>query len=141
LLIHALNNAGGMGDNGVGADATQVIGRQTFEDFVREAVGGGERELERGVVGNAGAVEIGGGHAFFLGEGTDLRGSTVNKHDADVQGAQHGDVQQERGEILIGDDGAIDREDEGLLPELGNVLQDTPQVSQFHVGSLCFGTN
>ena len=32
------------------------------------------------------------------------------------------------GEVFVGDDGAVHREDERLLAELRNVLQDAPQV-------------
>ncbi len=35
-------------------------------------------------------------------------------------------------EIFVGDDGAVDRQDERLFAKLRNVLQDAPQVSQFH---------
>ena len=48
----------GMRDDGVGAGGAQVVGGQPFENLVREPVGGGERELERGRIGDAGAVEV-----------------------------------------------------------------------------------
>ncbi len=56
-MIHALDDAHGMRDDGVGGNGAQVVGAQAFENFVREPVGGVERELERGVVGDAHAVE------------------------------------------------------------------------------------
>ena len=61
-----------------------------------------------------------------------------DEHDADVQRAQHRHVQQECGEIFVGDDGAVNREDERLLAELRNVLQDAPQVGQFHFVLISF---
>ena len=67
---------------------------------------------------------------LFFGERFDLRRRAVNQHDADVQRAQHRDVQQDVGEVFVGDDGAVNREDEGLLPELRDVLQDAPQVGR-----------
>ena len=67
------------------------------------------------------------------GQGLDLGGGAVDEHDADVQRAQHGDVHQDVGEVLVGDDGAVHADDERLLAELRDVLQDAPQVSQFHV--------
>ena len=48
-------------------------------------------------------------------------------------------IEQQRREVFVGDNGTVNREDERLLAELWNVLQDAPQVGQFHVGSLCFG--
>ena len=45
---------------------------------------------------------------------------------------QQRDVEQQRGEVVVGDDVAVDREDERLLAELRDVLQDAPQVGQFH---------
>ena len=65
-------------------------------------------------------------------ERLDLRRGAVDEHHADVQRAQHRDVEQDVGEIFVGDDGAVHRDDERLLPELRDVLQDAPQVSQFH---------
>ena len=44
------------------------------------------------------------------------------------------DVEQDVGKILVGDDRAIQREDEGLLAKARNVLQDAPQVGWFHFG-------
>ena len=56
----------GMGDDGVGAGGAQVVGGKALEDFVREAVGGRERELERRGVGDAGAVEVRGRDALLV---------------------------------------------------------------------------
>ena len=93
-----------------------------------------QREIERGRVRDAGAVEVGGLNFLLVSQRLDLRGRAVNKHDADVQRPQHRHVQQQRGEVFVGDDRAVNREDEGLFAELRNVLQDAPQVGQFHVG-------
>ena len=79
------------------------------------------------------AVEVGRRDLLFLGQRLDLRRRAVDQHDADVQRAQHRDVQQDVGEVLVGDDRAVDAEDERLLAELRNVLQDAPQVGRFHV--------
>ena len=59
-MVHALDDAHGMGDDDVRVGGAEVVGRKTFENFVRQPVGGGQRELERRGVGDAGAVEIGG---------------------------------------------------------------------------------
>ena len=73
--------------------------------------------------------------------GLDLRRRAVDEHDADVQRTQHRDVQQQRREVFVRDDRAVNREDERFLTELRNVLQDSPQVSQFHFGSCRATTN
>ena len=132
-MVHALNDAHRMGDDDVRAGGAQVVGRKAFENFVRQPVRGGERELERGGVGDAGAVEIGRRDFLLLGQRLDLRRRAVDEHDADVQRPQHRHVQQQRGEVFVGDDRAVHREDERLLAELRNVLQDAPQVGRFHV--------
>ena len=135
-MVHALDDAHRMGDDDIRAGGAEVVGRKPFENFVREPVGGGERELERGRVRDAGAVEVGGLDFLLLGQRLDLRGRAVDEHDADVQRPQHRHVQQQRGEVLVGDNRAVHREDERLFAELRNVLQDAPQVSQFHFGLL-----
>ena len=48
-----------MRDDGVGAGGAQVVGRKAFENLVRQPVRGGQRELERGRVRDARAVEVG----------------------------------------------------------------------------------
>ena len=107
---------------------------------MRQAVGGGQGELERGFVGDAGAVEVGRRDALLGGQRSDLRGGAVDEHDADVQRAQHGDVHQDVGEVLVRDDRAVHVDDERLLAELRDVLQDAPQVGQFHVSVRMFST-
>jgi hypothetical protein len=121
-----------MRNDGVGAGGAKIVGGKPFENFVRQPVRGGERKLERGRIGDARAVEIGGRDFLFLSQRLDLRRRAVNQHHADVQRAQHGDVEQDVGEVLVGDDGAVEREDEGLFAEARNVLQDAPQVGWFH---------
>ena len=59
-MVDALDDAHRMRGDHVGAGGAQVVGREPFENLVREPVGGGERELERRRVGDARAVEIGG---------------------------------------------------------------------------------
>ena len=58
LMVHALDDAHRMRDDGVGAGGAQIVGGEAFENFVREAVRGGERELQRVRVRDARAVEI-----------------------------------------------------------------------------------
>ena len=134
LVIHAADDAHRMRDDDVRAGGAEIVGRKSFEDFVRKPVRGVERELERGRVRDARAVKIRRFHILLFAERFDLRRRAVDEHDANVQRAQHRDVEQQRGEIFVSDDRAVNREDERLLAELRNVLQDAPQVGQFHFG-------
>ena len=84
-MVHAMNNAHRMGDDGIRAGGAEVIGRKTFENFVREPVRGGERKIERGRVRDPAAVEIGGLDVLLIGQHLDLRGRAVNEHDTDAQ--------------------------------------------------------
>ena len=56
----------------------------------------------------------------------------MNEHNANVERTEHGDIQEDVGEVLVGDNGAVNADDERLLPELGDVLQDAAQVCEFH---------
>ena len=69
---------------------------------------------------------------LLVGERLDLRRRAVHEHDADVQRPQQRHVEQQRREVVVRDDGAVDRQDEGLFAELRDVLQDAPQVGRFH---------
>ena len=131
-MVHAVNDAEGMGDEGVAGGGAKVNGAQALQDFVGQPVGGGEGEFERGGVGNAGAVEIGRLDILLGGQGADLGGGTVDQGDADVERAQHGEVEQDVGKILAGDDPAIHADDENLFAEARYVLQDFPQIGRFH---------
>jgi hypothetical protein len=53
----------------------------------------------------------------------------VNQHHTDIQGAQYCDVQEDVGEVLVVYDDPIHRDDEGLFPELWDVLKYPAQVS------------
>jgi len=81
---------------------------------------------------DTGAVEIGRLDVPLFAERFDLRGGAVHEHHANVQRAQHGDIEEDVAEIFIGDDGAIDFNNEGFFPELRDVLQNAAQVGQFH---------
>ena len=131
-VVHALDDAHGMRDDDIGARGAQVIGGKPFEDFMGQPVRRRERELERRGIGHAGAVQVGGRDILFLGQGLNLRGRAMDQHHPDVQRAQHGNIQQQRREVFVRDNGAVHRENKGLLAELRNVLQDAPQVGQFH---------
>ena len=89
-------------------------------------------DLQRRCIRDARAIKVGGGKFLPFRQRLDLRRRAVDEHHADVQRPQHRHVQQERGEVFVGDNRAIQREDERLLAELRNVLQDAPQVGRFH---------
>ena len=62
----------------------------------------------------------------------------MDQDDADVQGTQNGHIQQDICEVFVGNNRAVHFDDERFLPELGDVLQDAAQVSQFHFGFIAF---
>ena len=64
--VDAADDAEGVGDDGVGVAGAQVVGGEALEHFVGDAVRGGERDLERFLVGDAGAVGIAHGNAGLL---------------------------------------------------------------------------
>jgi len=138
LVIDPADDAEGMGDDGVGGGGAEIVGAEAFEDFVGETIGGGEGNLERGGIGDAGAVEIGRGDAAFGGEGGDLEGGAVDQDDPDVQRPQDGDVEEQVGKVVVGDDGSIDGDDEGLFAEPGDVAEDAAEVSWLHAGRSFF---
>ncbi len=69
---------------------------------------------------------------LLFGEGADLRGGAVADDDANVQRAQHGDIEQDVGKVFLRDDGAIEAEHENLFAEARDVLQDAAEISWFH---------
>jgi len=122
-LVDALEDAHGVRDDRVGIGRPEVTRREALQDLVGQTIGGGERQLERGLVGDPAAVEVRGGEALGAGQGVDLGRGAVNEHDTDAERPQQGDVEHDPAEVLLRDDGAIDRDDEGLLAELGDVLE------------------
>ena len=116
----------------VRAGGAKVVRRQTLENLVGEAVGRGQRQVERRRIGDTRPFEVGGQHLTFVGERSDLLRGPMDEHDAYVQRAEERDVEQQRGQAVVDDDAGIDREDEDLLAKLRDVLQDASQVGQFH---------
>ena len=57
-MIHPADDAHRMRDDCVGGDCAQVIGREAFEDLVREPVRRVHRDLERGRVRDARAIGV-----------------------------------------------------------------------------------
>ena len=61
LVIRAGENAEGVSSHSVGIGGAQIVRGKAFEDFVCEPIGCGESQLQGGVIGNTGTVEIAGG--------------------------------------------------------------------------------
>ncbi len=83
------------------AAARRSAAGEPLQDLVGEAVGGGERELERRGIGDARALEVARLEAALGGERPDLDRGAVDQHRADVQRPQHGDVHQDVAEVLV----------------------------------------
>ncbi len=121
-----------MRHDGVRHGGPQIGHRQSLENLVRETRGRRERQLERRRVGDAGAVEVARHDAALGAEARQLRRRPVDEHDTDAERPQDGDVEQNAREVLVGDDRAVNREDEGPLAVARDVLQDAAQVGRFH---------
>ena len=132
-MINALDDAHRVRDDGVGAGGAQVVGGKALEDFMRQPVRARQRQLQRVGVSHSRAFEIGRLDLEFFGQRLDLRRGAVDERDADVQRAEDGDVEQDIGEVFVGDDGAVDADDEDFFAKARDVLEDAAQVSRFHV--------
>src|SRR5262249_24134365 len=95
LIIDAAQNAGRVSDEGVAIGPAQVGGRQSFQQLVRNAVGGRESQLKGGLVGNARPIEVGSRLARLLGKAANLVGGAVNQGEADAQAAQERHVEKQ----------------------------------------------
>ncbi len=130
-LIDAFQNPGRVGHQGIGAGAAQVVHSQPFQNFVADAVGGRDGKIERDFIGDAGAVGVRGRFAGLGRKLLNLQARAMNQHHADAQAAQQVNVQEQVREIVVGNDGAIQRDHEDLVPELRHVPQDFAQVGEF----------
>jgi hypothetical protein len=54
----------------------------------------------------------------------------MNDDDADPQTAQNCDVQEQFGEVVVGNDGPIQRDDEHFVPEMRDVAEDLAKISE-----------
>ena len=92
-MVGAVENTERMGHHGVGIGGAKIVGGKALKDFVREAIGSGEGEFERGSISDARAVEIARRGRLFVSKCSDLLRRAVHQHHANVEGSQHGDVQ------------------------------------------------
>ncbi len=81
--IDAAQDAGGMGDDGIGIGGAQIDGGEALHHIVENLRGGLDRELERRLIGDAGAVGIRDGHVALGGELLDLRAGAMHEDDLD----------------------------------------------------------
>jgi hypothetical protein len=58
-VIDTADDSHRVGGDNIGVCGAQVVGKQSLEDFVREAIGCGQGQPQGGFVGDARAVEIG----------------------------------------------------------------------------------
>jgi hypothetical protein len=56
----------------------------------------------------------------------------MHEDEPDAQRAEHRQVEHDVGEVVVGDDRAIEGDDKRLLPKAGNVSQDAAQIGNFH---------
>lgn len=56
----------------------------------------------------------------------------MNDHDANIQRAKNVHIEEDVGEVFVGDDRAIDADDERLFAEARDVLENSAQISWFH---------
>src|SRR5262249_17232115 len=64
------------------------------------------------------------------------RRSPMNQRHPDVQGAKDRDIQQDVGEVFVGDDRSVEAEDKNLFAKTRDVLEDAAQVGWFHVSPI-----
>jgi len=127
-LVHATDDAEGQRAHGIGDHGLQGILREAFEDEVGDARAGANGEIERGCVGDAGAVVVGDGDAAKFREFLDLVANAVDEHDLDAEAAEYGDVDEQVAKIFVGDDGAVDGDNKDLALKTGDVFQDAAQI-------------
>jgi hypothetical protein len=134
-LIDPLDDSRGVRNNDVRAGGAEVVHRQALEDLVRQPVGRSQRELKSHPVGDTGAFHVRRMHLLSFSQHPDLLGGTMNDHDPDIERPQQRDVEEERREVLVSDDAAVQREDEGPVAELRHVVQDAAQIGELHVNA------
>ena len=136
LVVHALDDAEGHRADGVGEGGLQAVLRQALDHEVRHTGGSTDGEIEGGGIGHAGALDVRDRDLAGPGKFIDLVADAVDEDDLDAEAAEHGEVDQDVGEVLVGDDDAVQRDDKGLALKPGDVFQDAAQVGRFDVGAV-----
>ena len=130
LVIDAAEDTRWVGDQGVAGGGAQVDRGKAGDDVVRDAVGGRQGQVERGRVGDAGPVDVRRREPGGRGEPLDLQACPVDQHHADPQAAQDADVEQQVGEILVGNDCPVESDHEHFVAKRRDVAQDFPQIGE-----------
>jgi len=60
----------------------------------------------------------------------------MDQNDPNIERTEHGDIQQDIRKIFIGNDAAINAENESFLTKLRDVTENAPEVGEFHVRRL-----
>ena len=76
-------------------------------------------------IGDTGAIGIGNGFAELFGQLFNLLTGAMNDDNLNAQTSQHGDIQQQVVEVIVGDDGAVDGDDKDFVAKLRNVMEDS----------------
>ena len=136
LLVDAFDDPDRERADGVGENGFQRILREPLENEMGDARAGADGEIERGGVGDAGAVVAGDRDVAERGELLELVADAVDEDDFDAEAAEDRDVDEEVVEILVGDDRAVDGDDENLTLETRDVFEDAAQIVGFDRGGL-----
>lgn len=132
--IASLDDAAFGRADGVGLGAAQGgLGKAGLEEMAGLRGGGGSQG-EGFVIGGADAVRVAQGEAAGGGEITEKLADAEDDDGADLQTVEDGDIGKEVGQVFVGEDGAIEGEDEGLALKHGDIPEDATQVGGFEDG-------
>lgn len=57
--------------------------------------------------------------------------------DANVQRAKDGNIEEDIGKVIVGDDRAVEADDENFFTKTRDVLKDAAKISWFHFSVMC----
>ena len=132
FVVLAAANAGGVGDDGIGDGGANIGFRQSVQPVMCQPVGSQDREVQRGRIGYAHAIQIGRGLTALSGEGLDAATGAVHDHDIDIEAAQDGDIHEQMPQGVGDHDGAIDIEHKQPVAKPGDVTENSSEVGGFH---------
>ena len=134
LVIDAVQDAGRVGDQRVAIGAAQIVGGQALEDLVGDAIGGVQGELQRGGIGDAGAVDVGRRQPGLLRQPANLRPAPCTSTTPMRRLRKQRDVEEDVAEVVVLDDGPVQGDDEDLVPEARDVAEDFAEVGEAQHG-------
>ncbi|MFO0824201.1 MAG: hypothetical protein U0792_13990 [Gemmataceae bacterium] len=100
---------------------------------MRDAVRGTDGDLQRVLIGDASAVQVGGHELDQFRGFANLVGRPVNQHHADAQAPQQGDIEEQIREVVVFNDCAIDSDDEHAVAKAWHITQNFAEVSEAFV--------